>query len=448
MSLSDIGRIVLRRWLIVMVVILACAGAAVAYVWSVPTTYTASTRLYVSMATGTSVNDSYQGGLASQQRVTSYSHVAGGVTVAERVIADLGLPTTPEELQSRISVTFPPASALLDIAVTDSSPEGARLLADKVAAQFRQIVGEIETTTIGAAPAAEATVIDPARLPAGPNGPAVLRLLAIGLLGGIALGCTAAFVRDRLDPRLRRPEQLGGGAPAAPVLASLPGNPADARWVFRRLRARLMPGSDARDLGSMLFTSASRHSVPMVATGLAGALAATGREVVLVDADLSGKGASALLDMPSAPGLADRLRTGSPVEDFLRTSSEGYAVLPLGTVDERTPDLLDSPRMPELLSQLQARFDHVLVDTAPVGADTVAVTLAPRSAATVVIAELQTSSLFEVRAAEESLRDAGATLLGVIVAARPPRRQRRQERRRDRSSPVTRPSLVPAHSPR
>jgi receptor protein-tyrosine kinase len=447
MSLSDIGRIVLRRWLIVLVTTLACVGLAVAYVWSVPTTYTASTRLYVSMATGTSVNDSYQGGLASQQRVTSYSHVAGGATVAERVIADLGLPTTPEELQSRISVTFPPASALLDIAVTDSSPEGARLLADKVAAQFRQLVGEIETTTVGAAPAAEATVIDAARLPTGPNGPAVLRLLAIGLLGGIALGCLAAFVRDRLDPRLRRPEQLSGVL-AAPVLASVPGNAADARWVFRRLRARLMPGSDAQDLRSLLFTSVSRHSVPMVATGLAGALAATGRDVVLVDADLTGKGASALLDMPSAAGLADRLRTGSPVEDFLRTSPEGYAVLPLGAVDERTPDLLGSARMPDLLSQLQARFDHVVVDTAPVGADTVAVTLAPRCAATVVVAELKTSSLFEVRAAAESLREARATLLGAIVAARPPRRQRRQERRRERSAAVTRPSLVPAHSPR
>jgi capsular polysaccharide biosynthesis protein len=443
MSLSDIGRIVLRRWLIVLLTIFACAGLAAAYAWSVPTTYTATTRLYVSMATGTSVNDSYQGGLASQQRVTSYSHVAGGVTVAERVIADLSLRTTPEELQSRISVTFPPASSLLDIAVTDSSPEGAQILADKVAAHFRKLVGEIETTTVGAAPAAEATVIDPARLPE-PNSPPVLRLLAIGLFGGIALGCLAAFVRDRLDPRLRRPEQLTGVL-AVPVLASVPGNDADARWVFRRLRARLMSGSRARDLDTMLFTSASRHSVPVVATGLAGALAATGRDVVLVDADVSRRGASARLDMLSAPGLADWLRTaGSPVDDFLRTAPDGYVVLPLGAADEHTTDLLGSARMPDLLSELEARFDHVVVDTAPVDADSAAVALAPHCAAAVVVAELKTSSLPGVEAVADSLREAGASLLGVIVAARPPRRQRRQDRRRERTAAVTRPSLVPS----
>ncbi|TQM43103.1 polysaccharide biosynthesis tyrosine autokinase [Pseudonocardia cypriaca] len=443
MSLSDIGRIVLRRWLIVLATILACTGLAAAYVWSIPTTYTATTRLYVSMATGTSVNDSYQGGLASQQRITSYSHVAGGVAVAERVIADLGLPTSPQELQSKISVTFPPASALLDVAVTDSSPDGARLLADNVAAHFRKLVGEIETTTVGAAPAAEATVIDPAQLPTAPNGPPVLRLLAIGLLAGIGLGGLAAFLLDRLDPRVRRPEQLTG-ALSMPVLASVPGNDADARWAFRRLRARLMSGNDAPELATLLFTSASRHSVPMVATGLAGALAGTGRDVVLVDADVSSTGATARLDMLSVPGLADWLRTpGSPVDDLLRMAPEGYVVLPLGAADERTPDLIDSARMPDLLSQLQARFDHVVLDTAPVRADTAAITLGPRCAATVVVAELETSSLPEVRAAVGSLREAGVPLLGAIVAARPPRRQRRQEHR-GRSASVTRPSLVPS----
>lgn len=442
MSLSDIGRIVGRRWIIVVVTTLACAGLAAAYAFASPTTYTATTRLYVSMATGTSVNDSYQGGLAAQQRVTSYSHIAGGVTVAERVIDDLGLDSTPEELQSRISVTFPPASALLDISATASTPEGARILADKVAAQVRRLVGEIETTTVGAAPAAEANVIDPARTPTAPDGPDVARLVAIGLFGGLGLGCIAAFVRDRLDRRLRRPEQLTDVLDV-PVLASVPRNGADARKGFTRLRARLTAGAGAPGPASLLLTSASRRSVPRVAVGLAEALAATGRRVVLVDGDVSGTGVSSRLSMAYGPGLAEWLRSTacSTPDDLLRPAPGGYVVLPLGAGDAHTSDLLDSPRLPELLSGLQDRFDHVLVDTAPVATDTAALTLAPRCAATVVVAELGSSSLPEVRAVVESLGATGTRMLGVVAAARP---ARRQQRRRDRPAAAARPSLAPS----
>ncbi len=441
MSLSDIGRLVLRRWLIAVVTALACVGVTAAYAFSLPTTYTATTRLYVSMATGTSVNDSYQGGLAAQQRVTSYSHVAGGATVAERVVDDLDPPTTPGELQSKISVTFPPASALLDISVTDSTPEGARILADKVAAHFRDLVGEIETTTVGAAPAAEATVIDPALLPAGPDGPDVPRLLAIGLFGGIALGGVAAFVRDRLDRRVRRPEQLTGVVPV-PVLATVPGDASEARKVFTRLRARLTSGLETPGPASVLLMSVSHDSVPGVATGLTEALAATGRRVVLLDADVSGGGVSARLKMVPEPGLAEWLSAASPqLDELLRWGPAGYAVLPLGAVDERTSDLLDSPRMADLLAQLQARFDHVVVDTAPIASDAAGLTLAPRCAAVLAVAELKSATLSGALAATTSLREVGAPLIGTILSARQPGRK---QWRRERSAAAARPSLVPS----
>ncbi len=71
MALSDYLGIVRRRWHIILATALACAALAWAYTSTIPTVYVSTTRMYVSMATGTSVNDSYQGGLAAQQRITS-----------------------------------------------------------------------------------------------------------------------------------------------------------------------------------------------------------------------------------------------------------------------------------------------------------------------------------------------------------------------------------------
>ncbi len=92
MALSDIFRTLRRRWVVVGVITLTALALTWAYASSRATTYTSTTRLYVSMATGTSVNDSLQGALAAQQRIASYAQVATGSTVAQRVVDELGLP--------------------------------------------------------------------------------------------------------------------------------------------------------------------------------------------------------------------------------------------------------------------------------------------------------------------------------------------------------------------
>src|SRR6185312_6187989 len=161
MRLIDFLRIARRRWLIIFATSLLGVAIAAAYASTTPTTYEATSRVYVTMATGTSVNDSYLGGLAAQQRVTSYVDVVTSSNVAERVIKDLGLSgrMSASELQSKIKATFPPGTSLLDISVTDGNAERARLLTDKVVAQFRRLVDELETTVSGAAPAAKVSVV-------------------------------------------------------------------------------------------------------------------------------------------------------------------------------------------------------------------------------------------------------------------------------------------------
>ena len=109
MALIDYLYIARRRWLIVVATVILGVAIAAGYTSTIPTTYEASSRVYVTMATGTSVNDSYQGGLAAQQRVTSYVNIVTSSTVAERVIKELGLSMSVPELQSKIKATFPPA---------------------------------------------------------------------------------------------------------------------------------------------------------------------------------------------------------------------------------------------------------------------------------------------------------------------------------------------------
>jgi capsular polysaccharide biosynthesis protein len=360
MGLSELYRSLRRRWLIVVMMVLVGAGTAAGYASIVPTTYTASTRLYVAMATGTSVNDSYQGGLAAQQRIASYSYVANGNAVAQRVIDNLGLDTSTEELQSRIAVSFPPATTLLEISVIDSTPDRARRLADGVASQVRAVVNEMETTVADAAPAARLNVLDPAQTPTSRTSPNLTRILAVGLLAGFALGCLAALIRDRLDSRVRRPDQLDRILPA-PVLASIPRREPDAATAQLCSRLLTLPSAPSEESAgtALLLSSLSGHSVPTMAIGLATALADTGRGVVVVDADRSRDGISARLDMLSEPGVADWLRSPRQLLELVHVIEDGFGVLPRGVIDKRTAGLLGSARVGDLLNDLKNRFDYV-----------------------------------------------------------------------------------------
>jgi capsular polysaccharide biosynthesis protein len=430
MTLTDLIRVLRRRWAVFVAVLVVCVAGAVAYAVTSPTTYSATTTMYVSMATGTSVNDSYQGGLAAQQRVTTYSHIAGGTAVAERVVDDLGLRTTAQELRSRTSVTFPPATSLLEISVTDPSPQRAQLLADTVAEQFGQMVGRMETTVVGAAPAAQATVIEPAELPTSPIGRSATKTAALGVAVGLALGALAAFARDRLDRRLRRPEQLGD-ALSAPAVAVGPGEP-DATRAYASLRRAVDGRPDLPSPRTLLVTSVSGRSQPEVGPRLARSFHAAGAKAVLVDADTSAAGPSAALGLLAEPGVGDWLRSPTTrLDAVLRQTDDGYAVVPLGAVDARTVESLDSDRFCALLAELGERYDHVVVAAA--GADAAALASSWRCAGIVAVDELGSGTLRAARRAAEAYAGAGVPVVAAVALTPTGRSGETAERGRGRA---------------
>ncbi|MFD3507870.1 Wzz/FepE/Etk N-terminal domain-containing protein [Nocardia sp. NPDC058666] len=413
MGLIDIWRIVRQRWLLIVAVVLVCTGAAWAYATTVPSTYSASSSMYVSMATGTSVNDSYQGGLAAQQRVRSYLDLAASTTVAARVVDEKGLQITPEQMRAKITASSPPATSVIMIAVEDSSPTGARDLTDSAVSQFRKLVDELESIQRDAAPAARVAVVDRAQVPSTPLGPQPGRFVLLGLIAGLMLGAGAALLRERTDRSLRTPDAVARALPV-PVLGVIDAGRPAAAGETRRLRSRLLQHDPAK---SVQLTSLSPRSEPDVAMALARSLADSEHHVVLVDADTSGGGSSKFITSDS-PGLAAVLRGTLPVAKALTPWSEtGIAFLPVGASDQQTPDLLASGRFAELLTDLASRFDHVIVETAPVTVAADALGVAPLCDATVGVVELGALSGPGLRGALATLGT--AKLTGVVVYSKP-----------------------------
>ncbi|MFI9508321.1 GNVR domain-containing protein [Nocardia sp. NPDC052566] len=414
MGLVDYWHIARRRWLIIVVVAAVCAVAAAGYVRSSPKVYTASSSMYVSMATGTSVNDSYQGGLAAQQRVRSYMDLASSAEVAKRVIADRGLTMSVAELRGRIKAVSPPATTIVIITVTDATAEGARTLADAVVSQFRALIAELETIERNAAPAARVAVVDKAELPGAPTSPQTSRILALGLLAGLVLGALAAFARDRTDRALRTSNDLEAILPV-PILGIIDAGRPGAVDETRRLRTRLLQEGDA---STVLVTSLSRESEPEVTTALAKALADTGRHVVLIDADTSRRGVSRGVSTDRTAGLASVLSGAAPVADALiGWPQTGVTLLPMGEVDPQTSDLLASDRFAAIVAKLRTDYDHVLMQTAPVAHSADAIAVAPLCEHSVGVVALGATTAPQLRGALATFGD--NPLTGAVAYSQP-----------------------------
>lgn len=187
-----------------------------------------------------------------------------------------------------------------------------------------------------------------------------------------------------------------------------------AREQTRILRTRVLEALRAKERRAVLITSASAgEGKSMVAAALAQQISSL-RElrVLLVDADLRRAGLSSGLDPAPDAGLGQYLLGERELEPLLMDVDPYLTVLPTTPIQEQAPELLASVRMGELLRDMCARFDIVLLDGAPVGP----------VADSRILARLAGSSLLVVRAAEveaDHVKQAATllrpTLLGSVL---------------------------------
>jgi capsular exopolysaccharide synthesis family protein len=279
-----------------------------------------------------------------------------------------------------------------------------------------------------------AVVSRSATLPSMPgNKPYALTGLLATLLG-LVLGVGLAFVRERLDERIRDgagfEKALGG-----PVLATVPHVKGLQRKQDARLITRDAPGSPAaeayRTARPALLHLVQTRSVKVVAVAgpgagegktttsanLAVALARGGERVVVVCCDLRKPRLSLFFEgVKGEMGLSDILNTRISWRDALReTDFDGLFIIPGGTVPENPSELLGTSDMKRLLSELRGAFDLVLLDTAPalISADTI--TLVPATDGVVIVADASKTRRDALTQSRRLFEQVGGTIMGGIL---------------------------------
>jgi len=280
-------------------------------------------------------------------------------------------------------------------------------------------------------------------VPSAPSAPHTSRNVLIGAMLGLFIGFGIALLRERLDPRMRDPAALAavyhvplaGVVPRSSSLVratrlneeSAPLPVAEAE-LFHMIRARLRPSGDERRVGTLLVTSAaSEEGTTTVARHLAAAAARMGSRVILLEANLRHPQLAQQFGLESSPGLSEilsgEISVGAAthtvgVSDALGIKPGGAPLTVLSSgldVDRNPVELLDSYAMDELLAQVKADYDLVVVDAPELDSFSDGFLLLSRVDGAILVGRVGRSRRDVAMRLSKTLHAARAPLLGLVA---------------------------------
>jgi capsular exopolysaccharide synthesis family protein len=408
-------RVLRRRWFVVVASMVLCLLVAILVHQRHTKTYesTSSVAFGISTLSDTALEVANNSANPERDAATNVL-IAKSPAVAAAVKAQLKLPDSAQDLVNDVSVEAAANADVLDITAQSTDPTRARQLADAFARQYiafqarsqiesidsaeKTLRAQLETLPEGsqrandvstslqrlaqlrAVASGNARVIGPAG-DAAETGMGLKLMFALGLVIGLALGATLAFVVEALDRRVTRIEDFERDL-GLPALAAVPQSSfrspkaIDRRATlepYRILRSALDIANPDSDVFTVMVTSAAPgEGKTTVGVDLAQAVALTGRSVVLAELDLRRPTFSRHFDLDPRRGVTSVLWDRCTVDEALvspMADLPNLMVLPSGTLPPNPSELLDSEDLENLLTRLTflgtGRQRMIIIDAPP-----------------------------------------------------------------------------------
>jgi polysaccharide biosynthesis transport protein len=306
-----------------------------------------------------------------------------------------------KQLAQAVSLSRTTNSAELTMRELETNAKGYRSLYESF---LQRYMGSVQQESF---PISEARVISPASPPQNKSKPKTGLILALGILGGIALGTALGFLRDTMDRVFRTSAQIESTLQLpclslVPLLRDIEPKKPSPRSTIQEDNASgqrtLSRGSGtywaATTMPLSRFTESIRSiklaidldptkspnkiigitsALPnegksTIAASLAQLIAHAGKRVIIVDCDLRNPSLSANLAPNANAGIIDVLSGARTLEETIwRDPKTNLFVLPAAKRAQlfHTSEILSAEQTRKLFDKLRATYDYVIVDLPP-----------------------------------------------------------------------------------
>jgi capsular exopolysaccharide synthesis family protein len=445
LGLRDYARIARSYWKYITVVTLVVTVLAITWSALRPRVYAAEASAVVFAGGTENVSTLLAGDTLAKARAKNYKSLGESRLVADNVSQSTGLKASGADLLASVTVTVPRDTAEIRVKAESQDPTAAQRVANAWIAELGRQVQNRETVAAAATagqpalpvvPPLSLIPLDIATVPTTPISPGVGSSAIFGALAGLLLGYASAFLRHRLDRRLRSAIEVENLI-AVPVIGALPvdltlphkvlespslrpgsrgENPAFAE-ALREVRTNLtFLDVDNPPRIIVVTSSVSGEGKSTIAANLASAMAAAGEEVIVVDGDLRHPSVARIFGVVPGVGITDILTGKAELDDVLQQRNDlpNLRILGSGRIPPNPSELLSSRAMKQLISSLSAK-GIVIIDAPPLLPVTDAVLLARISDGAIVVVRAGQTTKDQLAKSVGNLRRVNAPILGTLV---------------------------------
>jgi tyrosine-protein kinase Etk/Wzc len=286
-------------------------------------------------------------------------------------------------------------------------------------------------------------LVDAPMMPEKPVKPNRPMILALALLSGLFLGVMVAFFRKSMRGGIDTPEQVERVA-GLPVFATIP-HSKKQRELYQQVntsatRHHKVPllanvsSTDAAVESLRNFRTALQFSLPQhknnivlitgatpgmgksfVSANLAAIMAATGKRVLLIDADFRNGLLHLYFGFGRQDGLSDAIAGARRLDQIVhRGVIENMDFISTGTLPPNPAELLLRPNLGTFLQQLSGNYDLVLIDAPPILAVADTMIVGSHAGAIYIMTRAGVTTAGEISESMKRLAQAGLSAKGIL----------------------------------
>jgi polysaccharide biosynthesis transport protein len=306
----------------------------------------------------------------------------------------------------------------------------------RIQALYDKLLATMQTLDVNKEVSPESVTIMEKASNALPDRPRLSHQMATGAIVGFALGLALLFILDRMDDRITTSTELQDLFDE-PILGQIPREKPPGRGkeialvhqdddrhsmveAYRNLRSSLLFMSEAsqRPKTLLITSSVPNEGKSLTSANLAITMSSAGSRVLLVDADLRKGVLHTRFGVPCEPGFTEALSAGLNWEEAVQpTCYPNLVLLPRGSVTHKSSEFFINEVTSKFLREAAAKYDYVLLDTAPVMAADDVTSLAPNIDGVAFVIRAETTSARVARTALDLLYQRQVRVLGLVFNA-------------------------------
>jgi tyrosine-protein kinase Etk/Wzc len=258
---------------------------------------------------------------------------------------------------------------------------------------------KLETAIASASTISNIKVIEPALASGIPISPNKKGIYILAIILGIGLPVGIIFIREYFNDKIKSKsdiEQLTdtpilgeiGHADDSGALVVTRNNRKLVAEQFRIVRSNLQYILPKVDKPVVLVTSSfSGEGKSFVSTNIGSVLALSGKRTVILEFDIRKPKIMQGLGLSERKGITNYLVGSVALQEVIHPvpDADNLYVLPCGPVPPNPAEMLLNERVQKLFTELKLQFDAIIIDTAPIGLVSDAITLGQYADATVYI---------------------------------------------------------------